>query len=782
MTSLLILLACTSLTTNSKPVAAKDRDPEPMATRPAPEAKAVVLPTTPLVQEQCFASGYESRNRVGAYPPPPSPSPSRSTAYPGGYPAPTSPPTTASAAPMAKSAPQPVAAAAPSNNANLQSLGTNSGGAGIGGGGNSNYASGQGSASGDMSAGVAEAQAPGPAPKAAEQKPTSGADKKSNYAPPADATAATGTTPSTDGNKGYASNSATKAKSDAPAAHMSGPAKDELGRRADAEREKEPDDGNDQMATIPVVAQKPAVPEPDWGATVYLSNDDSMSLASAQRLLWALQNHAPVKTSEIRPHELLNYFSFDTAEVKDGQVFSALGAAEQTAPDTLTVSFAVKGYNPPPKPLDLTLVLDRSGSMAAEGRMEYLKRGLLKMTQGLHTGDRVDLILFDNDLCSPLQNFVVGRDDMNLLTSTISQIQPRGSTNLGIGLGKGYTLATGRDPNGVGEQGRNKRMMLITDALMNEGQIDPNILTEIGKGYLQAGVNLTAVGVGTDFNDKVLDQLSEKGHGAYVYLGSEAVVDRVFGVGLDALTRTIARDVHFSVDLPPSLAMERFYGEESSTDITKVQPINYFAGTSQLFLQDLKIRRDQVVPSDPITFNASWVDPETGASENQSFHTTVGTLLNSDVHNLVKGRALMAWSDLLMTKSLGGQVCGAPMDTWRQRVSELGQDSEITWLDGLTSPLCGQTPVPVSPPPARTVALKVKLDSDMPIAEVGLVCGGSRLTDNLGAGDQVATFQARPGSCQLTLQGNVPMTTTVQVPETGADLRCVVRGGRFSCT
>lgn len=715
MTSLLLLLACTGFSATSSPASAKDSGPEPMTTRPS-VAPAVVLPTTPLVQQACFASRSESpRYRSGAVPPP---SPVRSAAAPKSAPG-TVAPSGASAGSAAAPASAPVMASTGATAPNRVTEGA---------------ALGRGAAAGDALAGGASAQ------KRAIPEADDAAESKSERAKPQE------------------SAKASDKKEKSGVANV-----EEMQTSAD-------------VTSAPVTADESA----DWGATVYLSNDDSMSLASAQRLLWAIQNHGPVKTSEIRPHELLNYFSFDTAEVKPGQVYSALGAAAQTAPDTLTMSFAVKGYTPPRKPLDLTLVLDRSGSMAAEGRMEYLRRGLLKMTESLQPGDRMDLVLFDNELCSPLQNFVVGRDDMSLLTSAISQIQPRGSTNLGIGLHEGYALATGRDVHAPGEAGRNKRMMLITDALMNEGQIDPNILSEIGRGYEQAGVNLTAIGVGTDFNDKVLDQLSEKGHGAYVYLGSEAVVDRVFGVGLDALTRTIARDVHFSVDLPPSLAMERFYGEEASTNKEDVQPINYFSGTSQLFLQDLKMRGGRVVPSDPIVLNVEWVDPDTGAEQTQSFHTTVGTLMASDGRNLQKGRALMAWSDLLMTRSLGGDVCGQPMTTWRERVTALGQDAEISWLDSMTSPLCGQAPVPVAPKP-RTVALKIKLDSDLPIAEVGLSCGSWHGSDSLGSGESVARFDARPGSCTLTLQGNVPMTTQVQVPETGADLRCVVRAGRLAC-
>ena len=62
----------------------------------------------------------------------------------------------------------------------------------------------------------------------------------------------------------------------------------------------------------------------------------------------------------------------------------------------------------PRTPLNLGLVIDRSGSMSSEGRMSYLQRGLRKMSEQLQDGDRVDIVLFDSSVCSPLENFVVG--------------------------------------------------------------------------------------------------------------------------------------------------------------------------------------------------------------------------------------------------------------------------------------------------------------------------------------------------------------------------------------
>ena len=514
----------------------------------------------------------------------------------------------------------------------------------------------------------------------------------------------------------------------------------------------------------------------DWGATVYLSNDDSMSLASAQRLLWAIQNKGPVTTAQVRPHELLNYFSFDTNPVARGDLFSVKGSAEQTEAGVVTFAFAVKGATPAREPLDLTIVLDRSGSMSAEGRMDYLKRGLTKMQEQLVRGDRVDLVLFDDRVCTPLENYVVGRDDPSLLASAISDLQPRGSTDLDLGLKEGYRIANARTDAGD----RNRRMLLISDALLNTGDIDPNTVSEVGKAYEASDIRLTAVGVGRDFNDKVLDMLTEKGKGAYVYLGSEAVVDRVFGLGFPSLVQTIAHDVRFALDLPPSLAMKKFYGEESSTDPEDVQPIHYYAGTTQLFLQDLQLR-GRPVPSDPVTLTIEWKDADSGAAKRQAFTTTVGALLDSDPRNMRKARALMAWTDVILARTLGNSPCDAPIATWRERVDRLGEDAEVQWLDGLTSPLCGAEPV-VPRPAARGVAFKVKLDSDLPIAEVGLTCSGRTEVEALSGSDTVARFtSATPGGCTLVLQGTVPMQAQVEVPSTGGEVRCTVRAGRVSC-
>jgi hypothetical protein len=83
---------------------------------------------------------------------------------------------------------------------------------------------------------------------------------------------------------------------------------------------------------------------------------------------------------------------------------------------------------------------------------------------------------------------------------------------------------------------------------------------------------------------------------------------------------------------------------------------------------------------------------------------------------------------------------------------------------------------------AKGVAFKVRIDSDILIPEVALDCGGRTHLEKLSGSDTIAKFgSVTPGTCTVRLQGNMPMAAAVEVPQTGGDIRCLVRGGRLSC-
>jgi Ca-activated chloride channel family protein len=522
-----------------------------------------------------------------------------------------------------------------------------------------------------------------------------------------------------------------------------------------------------------------ARPAYDWGGLVHLSNDDASSLASAQRLLWALEHGASIQTSQIRPHELLNFYSFDAPSPAAGTMFGVAASATQSAADTLQLALSVQAASPARAPMDLTVLVDRSGSMSAEGRMNYTRRALQKMQSQLQRGDRFDLVLFDDRVCTPVRNFVVGRDDPARLDEVIRRLQPRGSTDLDLGLREAYQVATSH-PQLAGRAGR---VMVITDAILNTGEIDPATVSEIGRALDARDLRLTGVGVGSDFRDDVLDQLTEKGKGAYVFLGSERVVDRMFGAGFAGLVQTVAENVRFSLDLPESLGMKRFYGEESSRDPALVKEVNVEAGTHQVFFQDLAVQTGLLRPTDELAFTMTWRDPVDGASHQQVHRFTLGAALASDPHDVHKAAALMAWSDVLLEASMGAAPCGDALQRFQSAWGQLGDDAEVASAAGHLTRWCGAT-TPTKTPVVEVArgTTRVKIDSDVAVDAADLQCPGFSRSWTLTASDRMLEAAVPGGACEVTLHGNVPMTASVQLSPVGSEVRCVVRGGRMACT
>ncbi len=473
-------------------------------------------------------------------------------------------------------------------------------------------------------------------------------------------------------------------------------------------------DSSDEDDTRPLQLDEPREQYQDWGSAIYLSNDDTMSLSSAQRVMFAIDKFLPLPIEHIRPHELLNYFSFETAPVPAEDDFSVKAdiSPDPKQAGIYNLALAVHG-----RPVDLqrrrsanlTFVVDRSGSMSDEGRMDYLKRGMTKMTAQLKRGDLVNVVLFDHQECTPIENFVVGRDKPEILQKAIDQMKPRGSTDVNLGLTKGYALAdAAHQPN------YNNRVVLVTDALANAGDTDPRTMAMVAKYYDSRKIRLSGVGVGREFNDALLDKLTERGKGAYVFLGSEAEVDAVFGPRFISLLETTANDVHFQLHLPPSLRMNVFYGEESSVVKEDVQASHYFANTSQLFLSDVMARGGKLRPQDQIMLTIEYEDPETGTAMVEERAFTLGEVLQEDSFNVRKGRLLIGWADRLAQLATrpqpggwgvaegtwddpeGWQTC----DTGRGELSALAQgmnDPEANRVLSLWDKFCARYERPRSP-------------------------------------------------------------------------------------
>jgi Ca-activated chloride channel family protein len=207
----------------------------------------------------------------------------------------------------------------------------------------------------------------------------------------------------------------------------------------------------------------------------------------------------------------------------------------------------------PRLPLNLVVVVDHSGSMAADGRMDKVKQGLHLLIDSLEPGDRLSLVQFDDvvDVLSTLAN----EPDPAALHALVDQLYPDGLTNIHAGLETGFQQAS------LGWNAeRQNRLILLSDGLATVGIVDPNAIIEMADEYLAEGMSLTTIGVGLDFDVGLMRGLAEHGAGNFYFLEDAAAVNEVFTEELEYSLTTIALDVEVNAVPAPGYDLGEVIG------------------------------------------------------------------------------------------------------------------------------------------------------------------------------------------------------------------------------
>ena len=168
------------------------------------------------------------------------------------------------------------------------------------------------------------------------------------------------------------------------------------------------------------------------------------------------------------------------------------------------------------RPLNVTLVLDSSGSMADGNRIEIARAAADSIRRSLRSGDRISVVHFNNAVESRLtvENHSPDSSDIGW---SIGQLTPGGSTNVQAGLNRGVQIADSmrwHNPEAY------NYVILMSDGVANVDATDPfAILASAGDRDSSNPLRLITIGVGiANYNDQLLEQLAQHGNGWYRYL------------------------------------------------------------------------------------------------------------------------------------------------------------------------------------------------------------------------------------------------------------------------
>jgi Ca-activated chloride channel family protein len=193
--------------------------------------------------------------------------------------------------------------------------------------------------------------------------------------------------------------------------------------------------------------------------------------------------------------------------------------------------------------MDLVVVVDHSGSMASDGRLDKVKAGLHTMIDHLQDTDRLAIVEFDDrvDVDAPL-----GALDRPALHAIVDRLQPRGATDIFDGLAAGFQLL-GDAP----ARERQNRVIFLSDGNATAGDVSQAHILAMAASRVKLGIGLTTIGVGNDFDVELMRGLAEQGAGNFYFLEDPSAATEVFTEELDFFMQPLALDVQVSASAGP---------------------------------------------------------------------------------------------------------------------------------------------------------------------------------------------------------------------------------------
>ena len=382
--------------------------------------------------------------------------------------------------------------------------------------------------------------------------------------------------------------------------------------------------GQPGATTFEDYARQPLTDAREDGVSTFSLDTDRTSFQLA--LNWARSGYQ-VDPASVRAEEWVNAFDYGYAAPSVSDRFAItsdlfvhpldsgryMARVAFKAPEVITDA-----------PLNVTLVLDASGSMSNGNRVAIAREAADAIRRSLDRDDRISVVHFTTDVLHDLTVQYAAPDD-RAVTDSIARLAPHDSTNVQAGLNLGVRLA---------DEMRRERpealnyIVLMSDGVANVDATDPFAILEATSA--QSGANplrIITVGVGIEnYNDHLLEQLAQHGNGWYRYLFDVEQARSTFRrENWLALASPVADQTRAQVVWnPEAVRAWRIVGYEnrvtSAASFTQDRQefAEVYSGAATTVFYELELHDDFRQKGGLGQVELRWVEPESGRAWSQS--------------------------------------------------------------------------------------------------------------------------------------------------------------------
>lgn len=250
-------------------------------------------------------------------------------------------------------------------------------------------------------------------------------------------------------------------------------------------------------------------------------------------------------------------------------------------PSTTYLKITLEGLTPsaPERrpPVNVALVIDRSGSMSGE-KLNHAKQAAIMALEHLRDDDIVSVVLYDHnvDILVPATKL----RDRQQVEQRIRDVRPGGNTALFAGVSKGAA-----ELRKFLERNRVNRLILLSDGLANVGPSTPEELQRLGRELGSETISVSTIGLGLGYNEDLMVRLAGASDGNHVFAERPEELASVFENEFGSLGSVVAQGITITVECLDGVRPIRILGREGDIRGSQVTArMNQIYGDQEQYL------------------------------------------------------------------------------------------------------------------------------------------------------------------------------------------------------